>query len=185
MCGFVSNPPEQGSRVQVKGDGWGGPGPGFFGTVIEADDHTFTVIDENLWRETHVLRKYCTLRKRPRVAETQMKQGKVGVLKTRKPTTAGKVIALKARKPTTEGKKVALKTLKRTEKKVVRVKALKTVGKVVKAALKTAGKAVKTTRGAVGKTKRSTPLRVKGKVKSRGGSAKRWEEPSAQLLCST
>jgi len=56
-------PPEMGSRVRVKGDGWGVGRGSYVATVTEADELTFTVIRQcgERWEETHVLREHCTV----------------------------------------------------------------------------------------------------------------------------
>eukprot|EP00930_Biecheleria_cincta_P030818 TRINITY_DN21361_c0_g1_i1.p1 TRINITY_DN21361_c0_g1~~TRINITY_DN21361_c0_g1_i1.p1 ORF type:complete len:541 (-),score=133.82 TRINITY_DN21361_c0_g1_i1:406-1989(-) len=60
--GHTLQPAQQGQRVQVHGDGWGGSGPGFDAIVTEADNSTFTVIvlsGADAWKETHVLQEHC------------------------------------------------------------------------------------------------------------------------------
>merc|ERR1712107_273925 len=58
-------PPEQGMKVRVLGDGWGGGSGAYLATITEADSSTFTVIRSEFvdqarcWEETHVLREKC------------------------------------------------------------------------------------------------------------------------------
>jgi len=52
-----------GSRVKVKGDGWGSGTGEYVGTITEVEDLTFTVVFErspDKWEETYVLREHCT-----------------------------------------------------------------------------------------------------------------------------
>lgn len=63
VVGHSLQPQQQGQRINVLGDGWGGNGPGYEAVVTEADHDTFTVIavsGPELWRETHVRREFCT-----------------------------------------------------------------------------------------------------------------------------
>jgi len=64
--GHSLSPPEQGVKVRVIGDGWGGGSGEYLATITEADSSTFTVIrckkpsgDAGAWEETHVLRENC------------------------------------------------------------------------------------------------------------------------------
>lgn len=60
--GHTLNPLQQGQRVAVIGDGWGGGEEGYEAVVTEADNFTFTVVavsGNNTWTEFHVLRKHC------------------------------------------------------------------------------------------------------------------------------
>merc|ERR1712176_1750923 len=64
--GHSLSPPEQGVKVRVIGDGWGGGSGEYLATITEADGSTFTVIrckkpsgDAGAWEETHVLRENC------------------------------------------------------------------------------------------------------------------------------
>lgn len=54
-----------GTKVRVKGDGWGGGRGTYNATVTEADEFTFTVLIEKRnperFEETHVLREHCTI----------------------------------------------------------------------------------------------------------------------------
>lgn len=61
--GHMLRPPEMGSQVLVRGDGWGGGCGEYEATITEADALTFTVIRKRgrLWEETHVLRDHCSL----------------------------------------------------------------------------------------------------------------------------
>merc|ERR1712137_176917 len=61
--GHTLNPVEQGMKVIVRGDGWGGGHGTYNATVTEADDLTFTVVRErnSVWEETHVLRALCVM----------------------------------------------------------------------------------------------------------------------------
>lgn len=59
-------PPEQGMKVRVIGDGWGGGASEYLATITEADSSTFTVIrfgtsvgPLRAWEESHVLRENC------------------------------------------------------------------------------------------------------------------------------
>merc|ERR1711862_415931 len=58
--GHTLKPAEQGSKILVEGDGWGGGKDFYEAIVTEADAHTFTVVRlEGRWEESHVLREYC------------------------------------------------------------------------------------------------------------------------------
>jgi len=64
--GHTLRPANQGRRVAVVGDGWGGGGdgdaPGYEAMIIEADDLSFTVVALSgpmKWQETHVLQEHC------------------------------------------------------------------------------------------------------------------------------
>merc|ERR1711879_1113858 len=54
--GHTLSPVEQGMKVIVQGDGWGGGQGSYTATVTEADAQTFTVVRDGVWEETHVLR---------------------------------------------------------------------------------------------------------------------------------
>lgn len=56
--GHTLQPDRQGQRISVIGDGWGGGKGGYEAVVIEADDYTYTVVDD-AWQETHVLKEHC------------------------------------------------------------------------------------------------------------------------------
>eukprot|EP00747_Dinoflagellata_sp_TGD_P182289 gnl/TRDRNA2_/TRDRNA2_36483_c0_seq1.p1 gnl/TRDRNA2_/TRDRNA2_36483_c0~~gnl/TRDRNA2_/TRDRNA2_36483_c0_seq1.p1 ORF type:complete len:777 (-),score=128.17 gnl/TRDRNA2_/TRDRNA2_36483_c0_seq1:59-2347(-) len=63
--GHTLAPPERGTHVRVRGDGWGGTGDDYLAVVTESDQFTFTVIrvesaTGKRWEETHVLREHCT-----------------------------------------------------------------------------------------------------------------------------
>jgi len=59
--GHTLRPAQQGQRVLVSGDGWGGGGTSKYEAIVtEADDFTFTVVAvAGSWAETHVLQKHC------------------------------------------------------------------------------------------------------------------------------
>lgn len=60
--GHTLQPPQQGLRVAVVGDGWGGRNGGYEAVVTEADRFTFTVVatsGNNAWTESHVLKEHC------------------------------------------------------------------------------------------------------------------------------
>jgi hypothetical protein len=60
--GHTLKPAQQGLRVAVVGDGWGGKDAGYEAIVTEADDYTFTVIattGDHQWAESHVLKEHC------------------------------------------------------------------------------------------------------------------------------
>lgn len=63
-AGHTLQPSQQGQRVTVIGDGWGGPGADYEAVVTEADYSTFTVVavsGPDAWKETHVLKEHCRL----------------------------------------------------------------------------------------------------------------------------
>lgn len=60
--GHTLQPPQQGLRVAVVGDGWGDRDGGYEAVVTEADHYTFTVIatsGKHPWTENHVLKENC------------------------------------------------------------------------------------------------------------------------------
>jgi len=60
--GHVLHPPQQGRRVAVVGDGWGGGTGGYEAMVMEADASSFTVVALSgplRWEETHVMKEHC------------------------------------------------------------------------------------------------------------------------------
>lgn len=60
--GHSLQPPQQGLRIAVIGDGWGSREGGYEAVVTEADNYTFTVVatsGKNQWTESHVLRENC------------------------------------------------------------------------------------------------------------------------------
>lgn len=57
--GHTLSPAQQGLRVAVVGDGWGGREGGYEALVTEADHYTFTVIHKQSWIESHVLKENC------------------------------------------------------------------------------------------------------------------------------
>jgi len=63
-AGHTLRPDQLGCTVSVVGDGWGGGGEAvsYQAVVLEADDHTFTVVavsGDEQWKEMHVLREHC------------------------------------------------------------------------------------------------------------------------------
>ncbi|CAJ1385932.1 unnamed protein product [Effrenium voratum] len=68
LGGHTLQPRQQGCRVRVAGDGWGGPGDSYEAIITEADSSTFTVVavsGPSTWKETHVLQDCCVILETP------------------------------------------------------------------------------------------------------------------------
>lgn len=117
--GHTLRPEELGWQVRVKGDGWGGNGDGYVGVVLEADDKTYTLVNNENWEESHVLKAYCSLLRKsnpesakstpqlrkpreeavfPRKKEDLLAKSKVAVVVKKHPKQQGAAATTKPRK---------------------------------------------------------------------------------------